>query len=106
MKKISLRIWGEIIFIILILVCIILLIVDVITIADKKTECLKNPLIYGVREWQKANNNIKFKCTCSFAVDGTPIIKINNETMEVENEKNPLRLAEEINWSNVEIINN
>lgn len=57
---------AAVLFIILLLFIVIsLIIVDIINIMSKKGECIRNPLVYGVKEWEN-KNKINMSCTCYF----------------------------------------
>lgn len=67
------------ILIILLITAIGLVMFDLFQLGDKRTQCLKNPLTYGVREWGRINNDEVY-CSCSFAKGGVMLVTKENIT--------------------------
>ena len=72
-----------IIIIILLLIVLVLLAMDIVNISDKRTECLRSPLKYGVQQWEKANDD-KIYCSCYFMNDKSNLLFVNSSTTKVD----------------------
>ena len=72
-----------IILIILFGIIIYLLILDVRTIQDTRTECLKNPLVYGAGELKRVNEK-DLTCSCTFTGFYEPSIIFNDKKFEIK----------------------
>lgn len=46
----------------------------VIQIADKRTECVKNPLIYGAKQLEIVNEGKKISCSCTLNIPNSPTL--------------------------------
>ena len=72
----------DIILICLFSLAIILLMVDIYNVKTKGMDCLKNPLSYGIKEWNEANDD-ELLCVCTFKENNQDILWVSENNLTI-----------------------
>ena len=71
-----------VVVVVLLLLAITLLIIDIVNIRNKRTQCLVNPLIYGAKLWSE-ENDAEFYCVCRFQKPSSAVITFDKNNLTI-----------------------